>query len=264
MTKKSIIITSILLSILALLFILFGAVFRLRQIDVVRPEGSEIAVTDQDIIAASKLKLGKSIFMLDKQSAIDEIEQTYAEIKVVQIKTVSVVRVQIVVRERVEMFYAEYNNSFYCLDEDLKVLRQTETEPTNLIKIETDLGITSNTKLHDFLNKDYALITYKLFTAMYTNVKVEDHYAERADICNLISSVKFEKGYELIDENNAVSFTNLIITTRAGLTMKIAAPENELGKKVNICFSTFDSLEDKTKGKIVIKYNGTAAYYPEA
>lgn len=265
MTKKSIIITSILCSILALLAILFGVVFRLRKIEVVITDKSEIVLTNDDIISASQLKLNKSIFMLDKQSVMDNIENKYAEIKVVDIKTTSVTSVKIMVRKRVEMFYAEYNSNYYCLDEDLKVLRITEIEPVNLIKISAEkLNINSDTKEKMFLNKDLAKLTYNFFVAMYENVKIDDdHYAERADICNLVNSLDFETDYALTDNgNNAVKFINLIVVTREGLKMQIASPEKDLGRKINICFATYNKLEDKTTGKIVIKYDGTVAYYP--
>lgn len=263
MTKKSIIISSVLIAITALMAILFGAVFRLRKIDVVRPENGLTAVTDQDIISASNLAYGKSIFMLDKQSAIDNIEQTYAEIKVIQIKTVSVLRVQICVRERVEMFYAEYNNTYYCLDEELKVLRQTETEPVNLIKLDNDIGLNSNTKSHDFVGKQYSSQTYDLFVAMYSNVKVDDEYVDRQEICSLLESVKFETAYALIEsEQTGVEYTNLILNTRQGVTIKIANPNIDLGKKINICFATYNALQDKSAGAIVIGYDGSKVFYP--
>lgn len=277
MTKKSIITTSILLSILALILVLFGAVFRLRQIDVEisLQEGSAVAVTKEDILTASKLKRGGSIFMVDKQTAIDNIEQTYSEIKVVQIETVNVVKVKIVVRERVEMFYAEYQNTFYCMDEDLKVMRifakTSESEPTNLIKIETDIGITSNTKTCDFMNKTYAAISYDWFVAMYTNVMVSNRYVERADICSLVASISFEKAYALTDEGeNAVQYTKLVLKTRSlnegaagGIVMEIANPETGLDRKVNMCFVAYNSESvDNTHGKLVIKYDGSFVYLP--
>lgn len=277
MTKKSIITTSILLSILALILVLFGAVFRLRQIDVEisLQEGSAVAVTKEDILTASKLKRGGSIFMVDKQTAIDNIEQTYSEIKVVQIETVSVVKVKIVVRERVEMFYAEYQNTYYCMDEDLKVMRifakTSESEPTNLIKIETDIGITSNTKICDFMNKTYASISYDWFVAMYTNVMMSNRYVERADICSLVATISFEKAYALIDEGeNAVQYTKLVLKTRSlnegatgGIVIEIANPETGLGKKVNMCFVAYNSESvDNTHGKLVIKYDDSFVYLP--
>lgn len=279
MTKKFIITTSILLSILALMLILFGAVFRLRQIDVeiALPEGSSVAVTKQDILTASKLKRGGSIFMVDKQSAIDNIEQTYSEIKVVQIETVNVVKIKIYVRERVEMFYAEYQNTFYCMDEDLKIMRifakTSESEPTNLIKIETDIGITSNTKTCDFMNKTYAAISYDWFVAMYTNVMVSGRYAERADICSLVKSISFEQAYALVgdgEDKNAVHYTNLVLKTRSlnegsvgGIEINIANPEVDLDKKVNMCFAAYNSENiDNTHGKLIIKYDGKFVYLP--
>mgnify|MGYP004638805899 FL=1 len=264
MTKKSIIISSILLSIVALMAILFGAVFRLRNVSVEVQPGANITVTNDKIVESANLKKGKSIFMLDKQSAINNIEQTYAEIKVVQIKTTNLMSVKIIVRERKEMFYAEHNSSYYCLDEDLKVQRLTEVEPTNLIKITTDIGITSNTKKCDFMSQDYAKITYNMFVGMYTNVKVEGRYAERDDMCNLVESIEIKTAHALTEDGNGgFEYTNLILKTRAGVVMQIANPNTDLGRKINICFAAyFNPAVDNTKGRIVIKYDGTNVYLP--
>lgn len=264
MTKKSIIISSILLSIVALMAILFGAVFRLRNVSVEVQPGANITVTNDKIVESANLKKGKSIFMLDKQSAINNIEQTYAEIKVVQIKTTNLMSVKIIVRERKEMFYAEHNSAYYCLDEDLKVLRLTEVEPTNLIKITTDIGITSNTKKCDFMSQDYAKITYNMFVGMYTNVKVEGRYAERDDMCNLVESIEIKTAHALTEDGNGgFEYTNLILKTRAGVVMQIANPNTDLGRKINICFAAyFNPKVDNTKGRIVIKYDGTNVYLP--
>lgn len=264
MTKKSIIISSILLSIVALMAILFGAVFRLRNVSVEVQPGANITVTNDKIVESANLKKGKSIFMLDKQSAINNIEQTYAEIKVVQIKTTNLMSVKIVVRERKEMFYAEHNSAYYCLDEDLKVLRLTEVEPTNLIKITTDIGITSNTTKCDFMSQDYAKITYNMFVGMYTNVKVEGRYAERDDMCNLVESIEIKTAHALTEDGNGgFEYTNLILKTRAGVVMQIANPNTDLGRKINICFAAyFNPKVDNTKGRIVIKYDGTNVYLP--
>ena len=264
MKKKSIIISSILLSIVALIAILVGAVFRLRNVSVEVQPGANITVTNDKIVESANLKKGKSIFMLDKQSAINNIEQTYAEIKVVQIKTTNLMSVKIIVRERKEMFYAEHNSAYYCLDEDLKVLRLTEVEPTNLIKITTDIGITSNTKKCDFMSQDYAKITYNMFVGMYTNVKVEGRYAEREDMCNLVESIEIKTAHALTEDGNGgFEYTNLILKTRAGVVMQIANPNTDLGRKINICFAAyFNPAVDNTKGRIVIKYDGTNVYLP--
>lgn len=268
MTKKSIIISSILLSIVALMAILFGAVFRLRNVSVEVQPGANITVTNDKIVESANFKKGKSIFMLDKQSAINNIEQTYAEIKVVQIKTTNLMSVKIIVRERIEMFYAEYQNTIYCMDEDLKVMRifakTSESEPTNLIKITTDIGITSNTKKCDFMSQDYAKITYNMFVGMYTNVKVEGRYAERDDMCNLVESIEIKTAHALTEDGNGgFEYTNLILKTRAGVVMQIANPNTDLGRKINICFAAyFNPAVDNTKGRIVIKYDGTNVYLP--
>ena len=113
------------------------------------------------------------------------------------------------------------------------------------------------------MNKTYADICYKFFVGMYTNVMVSGRYVERADMCALVKTIKFEKAHALTEDgNNAVAYTNLILITHQGVTMQIANPETDLGTKLNICFAAFDKLTDKTKGKIVIKHNNTYAYLP--
>ncbi len=252
--KKRIITICVLISIVAIAGILFGTVFCLRHQKVVIVDGSTISVSDQDIIAKANLKKGRSIFMLDKQSAIDAIERTWSDIKVVQIKTTNVTSIEIRIRKRVPMYYIDFNQKYYCLDEDLKVLNIVENIDTintdRLIYLNTNkLSITDETKVCDFVGKgDISTLAYNLFTSMYTRVKVATtngyQYADRSDIKAMISNISFGKGNTLTRE-----YETLIIETNAGVKIIIADPLVDLDEKINACFALYNDLaEGKIEG----------------
>lgn len=262
MTKKSIIWLAIFATLIALIGILFGAVFCLRNQSVKVVDGSTLLVESNEIINTAGLKNGKSIFILDKETAINNIEKKYPHIKVVHIKTIGLRSIEICVRTRHEMYYAEANEKYYVLDEDLKVLdiieeTSSESEPTNLTKIATgDLNIPSTTEICDFIGSEHQRqVAYDLFVAMNTVVTKMDGenevYLTREDICNTVKTLEFE---------NFNSFNKIIITTSHGVVLDIEKPESNLQSKINVCFSTIEQFiedaNDKEKGgTIKIYYN---------
>ena len=264
MTKKSkIIIITTVLSVLALMLILFGAVFCLYKQDVVFVGEREntLNITNEQIINSAGLKKGDSILLIDKDMAINNIERAYPYIKVIQISTVSPIRIEIRIRERYEMYYAYSDTSklYYVLDEELKVLRISETLPNGLTKIESTilgdssidiLGITSNTVVCDFLsNENYRSITYNLFFSMINTLNIEN--ANREGIKALVTNVQFAKGYTLKE-----TYDRIIISTNKGFTIDIGKPQIELVDKVNVCFSAIDEFISKgeTAGTIKVTY----------
>ena len=278
MTKKAKIITiAIVLSILALILILFCAVFCLYRQDVVfiGERNNTVKITDEQIIETAGFRTGRSIFSLDKDKAIENIEQTYPYLKVVQINTVSAIRIEISVRERNEMYYAadEINQNYYILDEELKVLQITDFEPTGITKLESSLlgdtnidilGITGNTVVSDFIaNTHFRSLTDNLFVAMYNTVMIEedgvDRYVTRDDIKTLVTYVQFARGYTLQE-----SYDRIIITTSRGFIIDIGKPDSNLENKVNICFNAIDALIERGEsgGTIKVTYldNGEERY----
>ena len=269
MTRKAKIITiSIVLSVLALILILFGAVFCLYKQDVVfigeRTLNTK-EISNQDIIESAGLKKGRPIFSLDKETASNNIERDYPYLKVIQINTVSAIRIEIDVRERYEMYYtySDSTKKYYVLDEELKVLRSTDVEPNDITKLESTilgedtidiLGITSNTVVGDFLsNENYRSITYELFVSIYNTVMIDDggndRYVDREDIKSLITNLQFAKGYTLHEE-----YDRVIMQISNGFTIDIAKPQDNLEYKVNICFSAMDTLIENGESSGTIKY----------
>lgn len=280
MKKKWIILTSILVSVLAILLILFGFVFVLRRQTVTildNPEEWIENASEEDIISVAGLKNGKSIFMLDKDKAIENIETKFPYIKVVQIKTASAVRVEIVVRRRHEMFYyfLPRSGTYYILDEDLKVLNviQSSTnepsvnEPTNLIKLDVkNFGVSASTKAGDFVGQEYSNVVYNFVTSVFKYAEFDDPSTEEEDykflpinetrnqLKALISTLEFKQGVTADG-----SYNRLVLTTRSdiyGVKMDIGKPEENLEYKVNVCFATLNKLSetDKKSGTIKITY----------
>lgn len=253
MTKAKIIVLSIILFIATLLAILFGVVFRLRQIDVEFVGENTTAITKAEIVDSAKQKYGDSIFMLNKEKAENNIEKTFSQLKVIQIKTTSINSITIKVRQRHQTYYAVCNTSYFILDEELKILEITDVCPLNLIEIKTELGITENNKVCDFVgNKEIRLATYNLLVAMLTTVKTQDaqpRFLEREDVSDYLTEISFANGYTTTEKYN-----RLIIKASYGVVLDIAKPEQQLSRKINTCFATINALtvEQRTHGTIKI------------
>jgi len=228
MKKGKITLILIICFLVILNIALFGFVFILRKQSV--EFQSELHVSEQEIIDTANLKNGASILLIDKEEAINNIEQTYANIKVVQIKTVNVCEIVIVLRQRYELYYFTDAGKHYILDEDLKLLRITETEPTDLIKVNTTISINANTKVCNFLGTEEQKETLlNFYKAMYSAAIKSENAQARIDICNLISEIELRDNI-------------LLATTSYGVILDIAKPNHELTNKINICFSTINKL----------------------
>ena len=263
MKKKGIISLSIIVIVIVLTGVLFGTVFCLRSQNVTVLGDISLQISKEDIIKVANLKNGQSIFMVDKETATNNIESKFAEIKVVQIKTTSINEIKIFVRARHEMFYTEFNDKYYVLDEDLKILRiieesedgQPSNEPTNLTHIENEvLDINSSTKICDFVGSDYQKkIAYELCKAVTNNVKTkqgdQEEYYTRTDMCDILKSINFE-------EFN--TFNKIIITTKYGVKLDIESPTKHMADKINICFSTIRALISEGKDR---EQSGTIKIY---
>ncbi len=256
MKKFKIITLSIFLLLVITIALLFGFVFRLRQIDIVGdlPDG----VTAEQVKSNCRLKYGESIFMLDKDSSTNKLEKLYPYIKIEQIKTVSVLKVEIIVSTRQPLFETHYANNYLVLDKQLKVLSIAE-ESQNLINIDSKLlNISVNTVAGESVDKqNLSLVTNNLYYSLLNTVKIEDNYVEYNDILTLITDVKLDTGYTKTER-----YTRLILKTSYGVTVDIGKPEQDLQNKINLCFGAIGGLSPEEKASGTIKYyylsDGTA------
>lgn len=265
MSKGKIILLSIIGLIIVLNTILFGAVFRLRKQNVTIV-GEDVTYTNEEIVEAAGFKNGKSIFLIDKEKATQNIESKFADLKVVQIKTTSVTEIEIKVRKRYETYYIKNLGSYYILDQDLKVLRivpDTETEQIvnieNLVQIKSKLNdLDINTKVTDFVGSSaQSNMSYNLFSAVYTTQMPEKETgaAAHTKFCTLIKEISFDNGYTASGQ----TYDRLIVKTQVGMSFDIGQATKELERKINLCFTAMNSDEilDKTIGTITISYDET-------
>ena len=303
MSKKRIIILSVLLSIVTLLIILFGVVFCLRKVDIntlsadeyplymyqINEKGNidtdndgkkiQINITQDMLLKAAGLRKGTPIFSVNKEKAKNNIESTYPSIKVVQIKTVSAIRVEIEVRQRVGMYYMQVdtefdsNIGFYVLDEDLVILDKLGIGYDEEIKANyTELALSDDTvitrrpyydKLSTSVIQNY---TYNIFNAVCSTVTVKDEAG--------VLSVSNKEGSKFIERNtfskvvNKVTLSKVEVDDRFAeqakdlywVTMQIKdgnnvryiqiyRPDKDLIDKVNLSFSALSKL---TEGNDVI------------
>lgn len=271
MTKKRIIIISIIVFVLALILILFCAVFCVRRQDVTfsgeRTENT-LNITDENILQSAGIKNGSSIFSLDRDGVVQNIETSFPYLKVIQVNLVSAIRVEITVRERVAMYYTDFNGRYYIVDEELKVLNIVDTAPAdlsyiypNILDDDTNtniLGVTSNTNVCDFLgSENLQNITNDLYLSMCRTVMVDvpegKEYVDRDDIKNIVNSIQFGYDYTIQDGR----YDRVIISTSYGFTLDIGMPQNDLDYKVNVCFSTIDTLisQGRESGTIIYGFD---------
>lgn len=285
MSKKSIIICSSLLLLIAVLFILFGVVFCLRKeyvsvlgeqplVQLVQNDNGEytqVELTKKQIIKAANFKHGKPIFLLDKQQAINNIQKTYPMVKVVQIKTKSVVSVQIVVRPRQETYYIQTKvnqdfgyKGYYVMDEELMTMKPVPFDKPEEIVGYVELNIdeldsnlkNSNTDLGNYLMAEKVRkITSNLYNSFCSTVSVEGEginptakpNATREDFTRIVKLVTLYKpsstGNQDLNEliEDTINMSLNVMLNGSEYTINIAVAEKDLQQKVNMSFNTVAS-----------------------
>ena len=258
MSKRTLVALLIFLVLGVLAGVLFGTVFCLRSQNVVIMGETPVDISRDEIISTAGFKGGESIFMLDKDSAINNIEDKYSHVKVVQIKTTGLTKIEIIIRARHKMLFAEYNNKYYVMDEELKVLNIVDEtdkdEVANLIEIPaTNLNINSSTLKCDFVGGNSRDAIYELYHSFINNVKnIQDdakEYYTRLDICEIVKKV------ELVEYK---TFTKIVIQTKYGVELDIENPNENMTEKMNICFSAIKHLQEEGKQR---EQSGTIKIY---
>lgn len=264
--KKRIIGLSIVAVTLILIGVLFGFVFCVRNQNVSYLD-KNIKITKQELLETANIKNGTPIFTIDKSSAINNIESKFPGIKVVQIKTTSIIDIQIVVDSRKEIYFTTHEDFVYIMDKELKVLQIAEkadmSKYENLIEISNKIAkINKNTKVCNFVGTtSYQNIAKNLYNAIYKNavkqVGEEKQHLTHAEVLELVKNVKMSVGATLSGECD-VLILELADSTSFGTygkTIEIWKPESDLDYKFNACFSTLTTLQEKEIDAEKISYS---------
>lgn len=122
--KKSIIISSIVLTILLVLIILIFTLFSLKNVELeFKTETSELSSSEvQQAIIDKTMEYKGSVLFINKNRIVTELEKEFPYIKVVNIETKAPDTFVIHCAEREKFYGIESNGKVFYLDEDLKIL----------------------------------------------------------------------------------------------------------------------------------------------
>lgn len=266
MTKRAVIITSsILLSLIMIITILFGVVFRVRNIDIVASQDFMYKTQTKDILSDSKLRKNISIFSVDRDEIASNIEKEWAYARA-RVNLSNFTSVKITLSNREPLFYLVQDKKYYILDEECKVLEITNNADlaTQYILLNNVFEVTEKTSAGDFLNNKYSNVCEDLYYALYSsavlNLEVEDgtfedRHLNREDMIEVISGLKFTQVTELKGKVD-----KLIMTTSYGTTISIIDPQQDMDLKVNMAFSALRTLIERGKGEetsgtILVRYS---------
>ena len=252
MTKRAVIITtSVIVGIVAILTILFGVVFRVRDIKVVSAEDFYYKAQIGEVVTSSNLKKNTSIFNVNRAKIINNIEQNYPYARA-NVNISGLTSVKITLTNRKPLYYFVQEAVYYILDEDCKILEVTTDSSlaVDYIKLDSVFNASASTQAGQFLDNKYTKVCNNLYKALYSNAMIEvenngtfeQKYLDRADMCQLIKSLKFSQQDEL---NGRVD--KLHLTTSYGVAITIIEPQSELEHKVNMAFSAFRSLQQRDR-----------------
>ena len=136
MSKKRLVAMFISLCIIVTLCVLGGAVFVVRDVEVVRLEGLEnnTQITDKDIIATTRISYGKSIFAISESKVVSNIENTYPNIKVRGIERVFPNKIVINLIERVPMVAIKFKgqNDYLILDNNMCAIKKISVNEADI------------------------------------------------------------------------------------------------------------------------------------
>ena len=257
MTKRAVIITtSILAGLIMIVTILFGVVFRVRDIQIVCDDEFYYTAQIDDILLSSKLKKNVSIFDIDRKKISTNIETNYPYARVQGINLDSFTKIKISLGNRTPLYYFVENEICFILDEDCKVLEKVTLQEYNdnnykYILLNNVFSADEDIVPGHFIDGKYASICDDLYNALYSSAMIEKDdgeggfkatYLDREDMCDFISGIAFNQSYELKGKVD-----NLIITTSFGVKMSIIEPQNNLNDKINMAFSAFRVLQQRDR-----------------
>lgn len=273
MTKRAVIITtSIIVTIILVFAILFGAVFRVRKIDLKYGEDFVYRAQVNDILTAGNVKKNESIFSVNRDEIASNIETAYPYARV-SVNISSFISIKIKLSNRTALYYFVQEGVYYILDEDCKILEiSTESQDAQGYILLTDVfSVSETTTAGQFLTNKYTSVCCQLYKAIYANAMLnlgndsdgdgiaDEQYLTRDDMCNIVTNIKFDKVSELSGQVD-----RLIISTSYGTKLTIVEPQNNLNLKVNMAFSALRQLilndetnatDFATKGSINVVYN---------
>ena len=241
--KKWIILAGVVLGLALVLVILNFTLFALRNVEIEFKNQSLIFSEEaqENIAQNSAIKLGTSIFAVDKDTIKDQLERDNPYLQVINIETVFPNKIVIHCAEREETYAVRAGeNKYFICDADFKVLNiQTNfrDDQYNAILFEGLENIISNAnrvnagEFLDFINDGELLKS--LGQALLENNKTVA--SQRA----LISSITLTSA---IYPYTATNLPYFIVEDFNGFKTNIYKPDTLLGEKLQYMFATLSQV----------------------
>ena len=245
-TKRLVILLSI-FAMIILIVVLSSTVFSLSKVEVSFLEVPTKFSTqnNQEIIKSGDFEKGKSIFLVNKNKHIKNIEEQFPNLKVVGIETCFPNRLVVQVVERQE-FLAVYNyeqENYYVVDGEMKVLRVVD----NVSSIQNLARCMLTQDLANYQNGDF--------------IALDNETTILKELCSSFWRCGYsEKEMNALVKNVYVDLPNneLEISTYCKFRFSIKTPQEKLAQKLfagnNAVFGNSGVGEDFV-GKILVYEN---------
>lgn len=228
------------LAFVALIVVLASAVFCVKKVQLVwykTPSTTLSAVSDAQFLEKSGV-VNKSVFLLDRDSAICNIEASFPDVRVINLEVVwpNVIKLHLAERESVYAVPIK-NGKFAIVDEYFKVLEVVDnftSTKTNAVLINTEAASNLDVQRADNINVFGKTVWLNIYNAF---LELE---RDLVDFRAIVSNVT-------LTENS------LNVYTHMGTTFKIEKPFANTRSKMRLAIKTFDLLTTEDYPDCVIE-----------
>jgi len=233
--------------VVVLIVVLSSTLFTVGKIEVRWQSETDnlSSISEQNIVNSSGLTLGTNVFFVDKDDAVDKLEQTYPYICVTGIETLFPNILIIHARERDEVFALQMSTKYLLVDSDFKVLKIVSGDytpsGTGAIKVTGDFDF-SNYEAGDFIEVDTDLLPFTtLQQSFYENYDAENGEYALSDMLDLLRSATYTD-------------TKITFQTFLGVQIEMYNPSYKQQAKIAMLFQVLDTLTtiQKSTGTIII------------
>ncbi|MBR2971211.1 MAG: hypothetical protein IKC48_05410 [Clostridia bacterium] len=241
--KRLLIIFGILLS-LTLLIALSSAVFSIKMVNAYcyNSDDKELMTRVQQF---EDRLVGKSIFSLDEQSLIEEVEKEIGGIKVINIERLFPNRVSINYVKLYDYFEVRYENNYYISGIDGRILKkQEESQGSEVIKIKLNLSEVPE---------------------VGGNFSSSDRFSALQDMIEMLEKLNYREtnAPALIESIDLTSSeTAIYVQTRLGVLIKILQDDNA-GEKLRKALSLYTAKPEYRTSGMIIVVNSSEIFYSQ-
>lgn len=232
--KKLIILFSIFLGV-TLLIVLNSVIFSVQHIDLYCQNIEDVEL-EENVRQNNKIKKGQSIFLMNEQKAIEDIESRIPNMRIINIEKKFPNRVSINYVKIFEYLELESENMFYFCSNDGKIVRQSDISDGSHIKVKMNGNMSSKTVGEKFQSDNSYEVTL-LFNILYSLERLDYREAEVKAL------------FESIDITNREV---IFLQTRSGVKFQINQTSNLLTKLRSAISLYLKDNAYKTSGTIIV------------